>query len=132
MTHCSTARAPKAGELAGAFLQRWPSLQQAKRAHPGTLKRFFHEHKLSERGRITERIQAIQSGTPATSDVAVLEASTITVFERRIAELVAAHPDGAMCACADRKGVPVYSGELVHRFRWKWSSVGDAGADLKS
>ena len=25
-----------------------------------------------------------------------------------------------------------YSGELVHRFRWKWSSVGEAGADLKS
>jgi len=24
------------------------------------------------------------------------------------------------------------SGELVHRFRWKWSSVGDAGADLES
>jgi len=68
-----------AGELAGAFLQRWPSLQEAKRAHPGTLKRFFHEHNSRSEERITERMQAIQSGTPATSDVAVIEASTMTV-----------------------------------------------------
>jgi transposase len=103
-----------AGQLAGVFLQRWPSLQEAQRAHPGTLKRFFHEHNCRSEERITERIQAIQSGTPATSDLAVVEASTMTVrglvallatlrdqifiFERRIAELVAAHPDGALFA----------------------------------
>jgi transposase len=103
-----------AGELAGAFLQRWLSLQEAQRAHPGTLKRLFHEHNCRSEERITERIHAIQSGSPATIDLAVLEASTMTVrglvallatlrdqiviFERRIAELVAAHPDGALFA----------------------------------
>jgi len=25
-----------------------------------------------------------------------------------------------------------YSGELVHRFRWKWSSVGESDAGLRT
>jgi transposase len=103
-----------AGALAGAFLERWPSLQEAQRAHPGTLKRFFHQHNCRREDRIEERIHAIQEGTPATGDAAVLEACAMTarglvallatlrvqiaVFERRIEELVAAHPDGALFA----------------------------------
>jgi transposase len=103
-----------AGELAGAFLQQWPSLQDAKRAHPGTLNRFFHEHNCRSEERISERIHAIQEGMPATRDVAVLEACSMTtrglvallatlrrniaIYEKRIEELVAAHPDGALFA----------------------------------
>ena len=103
-----------AGELAGAFLQQWPSLQDAKRAHPGTLNRFFHEHNCRSEERIAERIRGIQEGTPATSDAAVLEACSMTTrglvallatlrcnivtYEKRIEELVAAHPDGALFA----------------------------------
>src|SRR5215813_8192526 len=95
-----------AGELAGAFLQQWPSLQDAKRAHPGTLNRFFHEHNCRSEERIAERIRAIQEGTPATRDAAVLEACSMTTrglvallatlrcnvatYEKRIEELVAA------------------------------------------
>jgi len=103
-----------AGELAGAFLERWPSLQDAKRAHPGTLKRFFHEHNCRSEERIAERIQSIRENLPGTSDVAVLEACSMTTrglvallatlrqnianYEKRIEELVAAHPDGALFA----------------------------------
>jgi transposase len=103
-----------AGILAGAFLEQWPSLQDAQRAHPGTLKRFFHQHNCRREDLIEERIHAIQEGTPATSDAAVLEACAMTAgglvallttlraqiarFEQRIAELVAAHPDGTLFA----------------------------------
>jgi hypothetical protein len=96
-----------AGALAGAFLERWPSLQAARRAHPGTLKRFFHQHNCRREDRIEERIHAIQEGTPATGDAAVLEACAMTArglvalldtLRVQIAELVAAHPDGALFA----------------------------------
>src|SRR5262249_19524715 len=43
--------------------------------------------------------------------------------------------DAARCSAGGDAVVGVVdadSGELVHRFRWKWSSVGDAGADLES
>jgi hypothetical protein len=30
--------------LAGDLLERWPTLEQRQRAHPGTLRRFFREH----------------------------------------------------------------------------------------
>jgi hypothetical protein len=100
--------------LVGALLERWPSLDQLQRAHPGTLRQFFTDHNCRSAERIQERIQAIYAAVPATHDAAVQEAgamtaralvalqttlrSTITAFDRRIAELVAAHPDGALFA----------------------------------
>ena len=30
--------------LVGDLLERWPTLEQLQRVHPGTLRRFFHEH----------------------------------------------------------------------------------------
>jgi transposase len=100
--------------LVGALLDRWPTLQQLRRAHPGTLRRFFHEHNCRGEERIQQRIDAIYAAVPATQDAAVLEElSTVACdwaaalatmrqridkVEQRIAELVANHPDRALFA----------------------------------
>ncbi len=100
--------------LVGDLLQRWGSLEELQRAHPGTLRKFFHKHNCRDEELIEERIAGIYQSTPATKDEAVLEAGKLTtrglvallatlraniaVFEKRIEELVAAHPDGALFA----------------------------------
>ena len=100
--------------LVGDLLERWPRLEQLQRAHPGTLRKFFHQHNCRSEERNEERIAAIYQATPATQDQAVLEAcvliarslvamlatlrTNIAAFDQRIAELVASHPDGALFA----------------------------------
>src|SRR5499427_7778749 len=101
-----------ASPLVGDLLERWPDLEQLQRAHPGTLRKFFHEHNCRGEKRMEERIQAVYQAIPATQDAAVLEAGAmrarglvrllatlshqIAVCDRRIAELVLAHPDGGL------------------------------------
>ena len=101
-----------AGPLVGAFLKRWPSMQDLHRALPGTLREFFHEHNCRGEERIDERIAAIYQAIPATRDEAVLEAGAMTArglvavlatlrdniaeLDRRIAQLVACHPEAAL------------------------------------
>jgi len=58
------------------LLERWPTLQQLQRAHPGTLRKFFHEHNCRAEALMTERIQAIYQATPAVQDTALLEGET--------------------------------------------------------
>ena len=98
-----------AGPLVGALLERWPSLQDLRRAHPGTLNKFFHEQNCRGEERIQERVAAIYQAVPATQDEAVLEAGAMTArglvallatlrddiakLDRRIAQLVADHPE---------------------------------------
>ena len=100
--------------LVGALLQRWASLEQLQRAHPGTLRKFFHAHNCRSDERIQERITAIYEATPGTKDAAVLEAGALTarglvallatlrcniaVLDQRIEELVGSHPDGELFA----------------------------------
>jgi transposase len=101
-----------ASPLVGDLLERWPDLEQLQRAHPGTLHKFFHKHNCRGEKRMEERIQAVYQAIPATQDAAVLEAGAmrarglvrllatlshqIAVCDRRIAELVLAHPDGGL------------------------------------
>jgi hypothetical protein len=100
--------------LVGELLERWGSLEVLQQAHPGTLRRFFHEHHCRDKELIEERITGIAQAIPATQDQAVREAgvmmarglvallgtlrSNIAVFDERIAALVQAHPDGALFA----------------------------------
>jgi transposase len=100
--------------LVGALLQRWPSLTQLQRSHPGTLKKFFQEHNCRSESRIQERIAAIYQALPATGDQAIVAGESlraralveliavlrcqIAEYDRRIAELVAAHPDSELFA----------------------------------
>jgi transposase len=100
------------GPLVEALLERWPGLEQLQRSHPGTLRKFFHQQNCRGEELIEERISAIYQAIPATRDAAVLEAGAITArglvallttlrgniaeLDRRIAQLVASHPDAAL------------------------------------
>lgn len=95
--------------MVGDLLERWPRLESLQRAHPGTLRRFFHEHNSRSEKLIEQRIESIQAAVPATTDKAVLEGGMriaagllavlatlreqIAILDKRIAELVADHPD---------------------------------------
>ena len=101
-----------ASPLVGDLLERWPTLEELQRAHPGTLRRFLQEHNCRSQEKNAERIAAMQQAVAATQDQAVREAcllitrslvamlatlrAQIAMFDRRIAELVADHPDGAL------------------------------------
>jgi hypothetical protein len=95
--------------LAAALLHHWPSLEHLQRAHPGTLKRFFSEHRSWDDERIAEQIRLIYAAVPATRDEVVVEACSrkvtgclaqlrvlgeqIALYEKRIAPITADHPD---------------------------------------
>ena len=101
-------------QLVGAFVKQWPSLPAAKRSHPGTLKKFFHQHNCRGEERIRERIEAIYAAMPATEDEAIVTAesamagalvellavlrSQIAEYDRRIAKLAEDHPDRSLFA----------------------------------
>src|SRR5499427_9323150 len=115
-----------AGPLVGDLLERWPSLRELQRAHPGTLRKLFQQHNCRGEERMQERLQAIYQALPATTDAAVLEAGAIiarglvallatlrgqiAVFEQRIEELVRCLPDGGLFA-----GLPGAGAALVPR-----------------
>jgi transposase len=101
-----------ASPLVGDLLEPWPTLEQLQRAHPGTLRKFLQEHNCRNQEKNIERIAAIQQAVSATQDQAVGEAcvlitrslvailatlrAQIAMFDERIAELVATHPDAAL------------------------------------
>ena len=100
--------------LVGDLLERWPSLSELQRSHPGTLRKFFRQHNCRTEERLEERITAIYQATPATQDPAVLAAGALAArgliallatlrdhiaeLERRIEQLVVSHPDAALFA----------------------------------
>jgi transposase len=117
--------------LVGDLLERWPSLEELRRAHPGTLRKFFHEHNCRSAERNQERIDAIYAAVSATNDAAVLEAGALTArglvallrtlrdniakLDRRIEQLVATHPEGALFAALPGAG-PVLVPRLIVAF----------------
>lgn len=125
--------------LVGDFLQRWGSLQELQRVHPGTLRKFFREHNCRSAELMEERISGIYQAVPATTDQAVLEAarmtarglvallatlrSNIAVFDQRIAQLVASHPDRELFASLPGAGAALVPRLLVafgtHRDRYR-------------
>ena len=60
-----------------AFVTRWPTLQQVKRARRSTLERFFREHRVRRPHLIEMRIQAIRAATALTDDPAVINPGTL-------------------------------------------------------
>ncbi len=95
-----------------AFVKRWPTLMQAKRARANTLKRFFHEHHMYRKSVLDSRRSAINSATPLTLDAAVIAPyrlqtlvlveqlelmfGAIHQFDDEIAKLASQHPDYAL------------------------------------
>jgi transposase len=91
------------------FLKRWPTLTQAKRARPSTLRRFFHDHHMYHETVLDTRLKAIKSAQPLTSDNAIIMPYRMQVlvlveqlelmfrairqFDDEIEKLASAHPD---------------------------------------
>jgi transposase len=117
--------------LVGDLLERWPSLEELRRAHPGTLRKFFNQHNCRSAERNQERIDAIYAAVSATNDAAVLEAGALTArglvalictlrdtvarLDQRIEQLVATHPEGALFASLPGAG-PVLLPRLLVAF----------------
>jgi len=95
-----------------AFIERWPTLAQVKRARRTTLQSFFHQHNMRSAGVLDARLSSIKAASPLTLDEAVstphrLQAlvlvdllrvtlAAIKRFDEEIAELAPQHPDYAL------------------------------------
>ena len=127
--------------LVGAVVERFASLTQLQRAHPGTLQKFFHEHHCRGGQRLGERIAAIQQAMPATEDAALLEGecfraralvaiiatlrSQIEKLDHRITELLNQHPDSSLFASLPGAG-PALTPRLIVAFgtrRERWETA---------
>jgi len=91
------------------FIERWPTLVEAKRARRTTLETFFRRHNMRSAQVLETRLKSIKTASPLTSDAAVitphrlhalalidsLRAILIAIkrFDQEIAELAPKHPD---------------------------------------
>jgi hypothetical protein len=111
------------------LLDRWPTLEELQKSHPGTLHTFFVQHNCRSEKRMQERIQAIYQATPAIRDTAMLEAgpaivkqivavirtlrANIDVLDKRIASLVSTHPERALFEALPGVGPAPRSGAVL-------------------
>ncbi len=51
------------------FIERWPTMELARKARKTTLERFFHDHNVRHAERIEARICKIKAATPLTKDL---------------------------------------------------------------
>ena len=126
-----------------AFVKRWPTLTQARRARANTLKQFFHEHHMYRGDVVERRRQAIKAASPLTLDEAVivpyqmqvlvlvdqleLMFNAIDQFDGEIARLASQHPDYALFAPLPGAG-PSLTPRLMVAFgeqRERFSSAAD-------
>jgi len=101
-------------EIAGDFLERWPTLERLQRARSATLRRFLIAHNSRDPQKIEARLEQIRRAVPATLDVAVVTASSAAVialirllkevrraietYDQQIDKLARRHPDFALFA----------------------------------
>jgi transposase len=62
-----------------AFLERWPSLQSAKKARSTSLEAFFREHNVRYQATIDQRIDTLKSEEPLTTDESVIRPAQLLV-----------------------------------------------------
>ena len=126
-----------------AFVKRWPTLTQARRARANTLKQFFHEHHMYREEVVERRRRAIKAASPLTLDKAVimpyrmqvlvlveqleLMFKAISQFDDEIAKLSSQHSDYALFQALPGAG-PSLTARLMVAFgeqRERFSSAGD-------
>jgi transposase len=94
------------------FLGQWPTLKAVQLARRSTLERFFRHHHVHGEQRINERLDAIKSAVPLTTDEGVIASNALMVqalmaqlrvileaierFDQAIAERAQSHPDYAL------------------------------------
>jgi len=113
-------------------LRRWPSLPEWQACHPGTRKRFWHQHhSYPSEQELQQRFQQIQAAVPATRDRAVVESGRLAVrtgvdllevlhqhigiLEQEIARLAESHPDRSIFASFPGAG-PALMPRLIAAF----------------
>ena len=67
-------------QIAGDFLERWPTLQKLQKARPDTLRTFFIQHHSCRSENIQRRLEEIRRAVPATDDTAVIASSVAAVM----------------------------------------------------
>jgi transposase len=91
------------------FLAQWPTLKAVQLARRSTLERFFHDHHVRYADIIDQRIRAIRSATPLTTDEGIIAPNALLVqalvtqlrvtlhaietFDHAIAQRAQSHPD---------------------------------------
>jgi transposase len=114
--------------LATAFLKRWPTLQEARKATLQVLRNFYWTQGSRSQRLLEERLQVLQKAVPLTEDAGVLgsyvlrvrltvqeiEQATRTVkhYDRQIATTFAAHPDHSLFANLPGAG-PTFAARLL-------------------
>src|SRR5438477_3022079 len=117
--------------MACALLQKWPSLQQLKRARLETIRRFYYAQNARRGDVIARRLALIAQALPLTDDPALIESSIVTVqaltlglravhtaisrYDREIARTFAQHPDASLFATLPGSGT-TYSARLLAAF----------------
>src|SRR5262244_1284840 len=113
------------------FLSRWPTLKAVQLARRATLDTFFREHHVRYAEVIAQRIAAIKSATPLTTDDGVIAPNTLLVqalvaqlrvtlqaiadFDTAIAQCAQNHPDFSLFQALPGAG-PVFASRLLVAF----------------
>ncbi len=98
--------------LACDFLDRWPTLAGLQRARANTVRTFYRAHNCRSEALITDRLAAITTALPLTTDAAIIDPSALYAqtlahqlrtlhtslvhLQHAIAEAFAAHPEAAL------------------------------------
>jgi transposase len=123
------------------FIKRWPTAIQARRARKSTLETFFRAHNMNRQALLEQRITAIKSAVPLTTDDGVvipyrLLALTLVEqletmlkcldrFDEEIAALMPRHPDHELFEVLPGAG-PVYTPRLMVAFGEQRERFGNA------
>jgi transposase len=113
------------------FLSRWPTLKAAQLARRATLETFFCEHHVRYAAVIAQRLQAIKSAIPLTTDDGVIAPNALLVqalvaqlrvtlqaladFDTAIAQRAQSHPDFPLFQALPGAG-PVFASRLLVAF----------------
>ena len=117
--------------LATAFLKRWPTLQQARKATPESLRKFYYGQGSRREKLLQQRLERIRQAVPLTDDSGVLHSyvlrtrltveelehatRTVKTYDRQIALTFQSHPEHALFANLPGAG-PAFAPRLLASF----------------
>jgi transposase len=114
--------------LATTFLLKWPTLMEAQKVKPATLKQFYYLQGSRSQELLERRLKLLKEAVPVSDEPALNESfavrvqlvcrqlqdvvQTVKAYDRRIAELFAQHPDRELFASLPGAG-PVLAPRLL-------------------
>src|SRR5206468_336727 len=125
-----------------AFLQRWPSLQQLKRATPSSIRKFYQNQGYRGQDKLEQLLSNVKQAQPLTDDGAVLLASAMMVqalvtqippvtesierYDQQIASLFAQHDDSTLFGSFPGAGPALsprfFAAFVSYRYRFVFSA----------